>query len=120
MPGAKRHDPIALPTRFRLRSNRLALAGAVILVWWWRSAWPGRCCNQTDQVHTHSTPPGCPRASRGIRSAPTISATTCWAGSWVAGRTSLAIGVLAGLLATAIGAIWGALAGYAAAGWTRC
>jgi peptide/nickel transport system permease protein len=107
---------IALPTRFPLRSNRLATAGAVILGLVVLFCLAGPLVYHSDQVHTALD---AARLSPGQRGHPLGTDDLGYdvlGRLMVAGRTSLAVGVLAGLLATAIGAVWGALAGYAG-GW---
>ncbi|HTI25584.1 MAG TPA: ABC transporter permease, partial [Kutzneria sp.] len=105
-----------IPARFRLRSNRLAVAGTVILLLVLAFCLIGPLLYHTDQVHTDLS---ASRLSPGQQGHPLGTDDLGYdvlGRLMVAGRTSLAIGVLAGLLATAIGAIWGALAGYAG-GW---
>jgi peptide/nickel transport system permease protein len=107
---------IALPTRFRLRGNGLAIAGAAILALILAFCLVGPLLYHTDQVHTDLA---ASRLSPGQQGHPLGTDDLGYdvlGRLMVAGRTSLAIGVLAGLLATAIGAVWGALAGYAG-GW---
>jgi peptide/nickel transport system permease protein len=103
--------PPARTVLARLRTDRLAIAGASVLLAAVLGCWLGPLVYHTDQVHTALS------AARLLPGAGHPLGTDdlgydVLGRLLVAGRTSLLIGVLAGLIATAIGVVWGALAGY--------
>jgi peptide/nickel transport system permease protein len=103
--------PPARTVLARLRTDRLAIAGASVLLAAVLGCWLGPLVYHTDQVHTAlsaarlSPGAGHPLGTDDL-------GYDVLGRLLAAGRTSLLIGVLAGLIATAIGVVWGALAGY--------
>jgi peptide/nickel transport system permease protein len=95
----------------RLRTDRLAIAGASVLLAAVLGCWLGPLVYHTDQVHTALSAARL-RPGAGHPLGTDDLGYDVLGRLLAAGRTSLLIGVLAGLIATAIGVVWGALAGY--------
>lgn len=91
--------------------NKLALAGAVILVLIAAFCFIGPLVYRTDQVHVNlgneDLPPG-PGAPLGTDA----SGYDVLGRLMMAGQTSLEVGLAAAVLATVVGTLWGAVAGY--------
>lgn len=96
----------------RFLSNRLAIAGSIIILLLVLFSFIGPLIHQTDQIHTNiyadlNAPPG-----------PGHLLGTDDLGYDVlgrlmkAGQTSITIGLAAGILATLVGTLWGAISGY--------
>ncbi|MDO5097548.1 MAG: ABC transporter permease [Corynebacterium sp.] len=112
------HSDSAEPLRSSLRQglevfmqNRLAVAGAIIIIFLTLFCFVGPFIHHTDQVHTnladaYQDPGGAhPLGTDGV-GYDTLGRLM------VGGQTSIIIGLSAGLLATFIGTIWGATAGF--------
>lgn len=108
-------DPAAPgPTRRALAvfaRNRLALAGALVLLALFAFCFLGPLVHPTDQIHTDLT-----RANRAPGAGHLLGTTDLGydvlGRLMYGGRTSLEVGLAAGLLATLFGTVYGAVAGY--------
>ncbi|AGP54813.1 ABC transporter permease [Streptomyces rapamycinicus] len=112
-------DETAVPTPSLARRtlavftrNKLALAGAVVLVALSAFCFLGPLFHSTDQVHTDLGQANLAPGSPGHPLGTTDLGYDMLGRLMTGGRTSLEVGLAAGLLATFIGTVYGSVAGY--------
>ncbi|OPF72605.1 peptide ABC transporter permease [Streptomyces antioxidans] len=117
--GAPAADETAVPTPSLARRtlavftrNKLALAGAVVLVALSAFCFLGPLFHPTDQVHTDLGQANLAPGSPGHPLGTTDLGYDMLGRLMTGGRTSLEVGLAAGLLATFIGTVYGSVAGY--------
>lgn len=113
------HEEAALATPSLARrtvrvftTNKLALAGLLVLLLLLAFCYIGPLLHPTDQRHTDLGQANLPPGSGGHLLGSTDLGYDLTGRLMVAGQTSLEVGLAAGLLATVIGTIWGAVSGY--------
>ncbi|RLP76076.1 ABC transporter permease [Mycetocola tolaasinivorans] len=100
----------------RFTSNRLAVFGLIVLVFFLLFCFLGPLFYQTDQVHTNLAEASLRPGERGHLLGTDDVGYDVLGRLMIAGQTSIIIGLAAGVLATLIGSFWGAIAGYVG-GW---
>ncbi len=108
------------PGRVMLRRflrNRVAIAGAVVIILAVVFSFAGPLLWHTDQTHTDLTAANLAPSARHPLGTDAVGFDELGR-LMVGGRTSLLIGLSAGILATVIGTVWGSVAGYAG-GWVE-